>query len=141
MPFEKEKLKTENSDGLVWINNGIVYVKNEDKYGMPPVINPCKEAVLYINGAECNHLCTLNEKDTVAIKPLTTKTDLQIDVELSEDKLKCYLLYTPACQIRHEIADMEPVNRLDIQTRQAEVKVEKTDKNRIIEFLKSKNII
>jgi hypothetical protein len=36
---------------------------------------------------------------------------------------------------------MEPVNRLDIQTRQAEVKVEKTDKNRIIEFLKSKNII
>jgi uncharacterized protein (DUF342 family) len=141
MPFEKEKLKTENSDGLVWINNGIVYVKNEDKYGMPPVINPCKEAVLYINGAECNHLCTLNEKDTVEIKPLTTKTDLQIDVELSEDKLKCYLLYTPACQIRHEIADMEPVNRLDIQTRQAEVKVEKTDKNRIIEFLKSKNII
>jgi len=142
MTLEKENItKLKNPDGLVWIKNGKVFVKNEDKDGMPPVINPCKEAVLYINGVEYNHLCTVSEKDTVEIKPLITTTDLQLDVEISKDKLKCYLFFTPSCQIRHEIVDMEPVNKLDIQTRQAEVKVERTDKNRIIEFIKNKNII
>lgn len=142
MTSEKGNItKAKNSDGLVSIKNGKVFVKNEGRDGMPPLINPCKGAVLYINGVECNHLCSVNEKDIIEIKPLSTTTDLQLDVEISEDKLKCYLLYKPACQIRYEIVDMEPVNKLDIQTKQAEVKTEKTDKNRIIEFLKSKNII
>ncbi|NLM27112.1 MAG: DUF342 domain-containing protein [Clostridiaceae bacterium] len=142
MTLEKENItKSKNSDGLVWIKNGKVFVKNEGRDGMPPLINPCKEAVLYINGVQRNHLSTVNEKDTIEIKALSTTTDLQLDVEISEDKLKCYLIYSPARQIRYELLDTEPVNKLDIQTKQIEIKTEKTDKNRIIEFLKSKSIV
>ncbi|NLG89211.1 MAG: DUF342 domain-containing protein [Clostridiaceae bacterium] len=142
MTSEKENItKTKNSDGLVWIKNGKVYVKNEERDGMPPLINPCKEVVLYINGVERNHLSTVNEKDTVEIKPLRVTTELQLDIEVSEDKLKCYLIYMPEYRIRYEILDSEPVNKLDIKTEEVEIEAVKTDKNRIIEFLKSKNIV
>lgn len=142
MTLEKKNIKKfENSDGLVWIKNGKVFVKNEERDGMPPVISPCKEAELYINGVKCNHLSTVNEKDTIEIKPLNVTTDLQLDIEVSEDKLKCYLIYMPAYRIRYEVLDSKPSNKLDIKTEEVEIETEKTDKNRIIEFLKSKNII
>ena len=140
MPREKIT-NPKNSDGLVWIKNGKVFVKNEERDGLPPFINPCKGVALYINGVECNHLSAVNEKDTIELKPLFTVSNLQLDVEISKDKLKCYLIFTPACQVRHKIVDMEPANKLDIQTKQDELERIKTEKHQIIEFLKSKNIL
>ena len=47
-----------------------------------------------------------------------------------KDKLKCYLIFTPACQVRHKIVDMEPANKLDIQTKQDELERIKTENTR-----------
>ena len=59
-----------------------------------------------------------------------TVSNLQLDVEISKDKLKCYLIFTPACQVRHKIVDMEPANKLDIQTKQDELERIKTENTR-----------
>lgn len=128
-------------DGLVWIKNGRVYVKNEGKGGMPPTINPSDGVKLYINGKECRHLTTISESDIVELKTVNIELDLQSDVEISEDKLKCFLIFTPARLISHTILDSGPVNKLDLLTKQIIIETKKTDIQQIIDYLKSVGIV
>ena len=81
---------------MVWILNGRVYVKDEAKYGIPPLINPCEGVKLLINGIEVNHLTTVSEKDEIKLIPLETEKEFEIDIELSEDKLTAYGYFTPS---------------------------------------------
>ncbi len=43
-------------DGIVWITNQRVFVKNEKKDGMPPLINPCDEVNCWLTDCNSNIL-------------------------------------------------------------------------------------
>lgn len=130
-----------NIDGLVWIKDGKVFVKNKSSHGMPPVINPCTGVKLFINNIEYNHLTTVSEADSIELKPLDVKTGEKFEIELTEDKLKCYLIFTPARLIRHVIEDSGPGNRLDIKASQIVLETMETDPEQVLNFLKSANIV
>lgn len=134
---------TNNSefDGLVWILNGRVYVKDEAKYGIPPLINPCEGVKLLINGIEVNHLTTVSEKDEIKLIPLETEKEFEIDIELSEDKLTAYGYFTPSKIVKNIIVDTYPLNKLDIELRQVELETKKVTKDKLLEYLNEHNIV
>ena len=107
---------------------------------MPAVINPCDKVILYINGLVCNHLASVNEEDVIEIKPAITELDLKLEVEISEDKLKCHLNFTPAMLVCYSVVNSTPVNKLDIQTEQRILEKRKTELQQILDYLKSVHI-
>lgn len=139
MTVDKEKKTYNQTDGLVWIKDRKVYVRN-GKGGMPPVIDPCEELELYVNGNICRHLTAVSENDVIELIPLVTEQDMQLEIRITEDKLKCYLKFEPAAQIGYTIIDCPPVNRLDIEPIPYIIKKYETNPQDIIDFLNSSNI-
>lgn len=133
-------MKYRENDGLVWIQNGQVFVKNEKNDGMPPVINPCEGIELYVNGQVINHLTSVSEDDVIELKPVKTEVKLQMDVDVTEDKLKCYFNFTPAMLVIHSVIDSQPANKLDIKTTQVILEKRSTDPQQILDFLSDANI-
>lgn len=136
----EKKLKKNENDGLVWIENGQVFIKNETKDGMPSVINPCEGIELIVNGKVRKHLTAVHEDDVVELKPLTAELTLQLDVEISADKLKCYLNFSPARLVAYSVVDCNPVNRLDIKTTQVVLEKKETDLQQILGYLSGVNV-
>lgn len=128
------------TDGLVWVQGKQVLVKNGCKEGMPPVINPCEEIELYINGDICKHLTTVSEDDVIELKPVIIELEQQVDIEITEDKQKCYLRFTPAMLVGHTVIDSPPVNKLDIKATQVVLEKKKTDPQQILDYLSDANI-
>lgn len=138
----KGKLNQNELDGLVWVLNGRVFVRNEMKIGMPPLINPCEGVSLIINGAECNHLITVSEKDMIELIPNDIEIGFELNVEVSEDKLKAYALYTPPRIVKNVIVDASPVNKLDITLTQVLLETKNVNKDALLEHLKNEyNIV
>lgn len=140
MTVDKKKRLSNGTDGLVWIKDDKVYVRNGSKDGLPPVINPCEEIDLYVNGIICRHLTAVSENDVIELIPLVTEQDMQLEIRITEDKLKCYLKFEPAAQIGYTIIDCPPVNRLDIEPIPYIIKKYETNPQDIIDFLNSSNI-
>jgi uncharacterized protein (DUF342 family) len=140
-----EPKKAENpdeNDGLVWISDGKVFVRNEKKSGMPPLINPCEGVKLYINGVEYNHLTVVSEQDTIELIPVEEETDnFKMDVEISEDKLKAYANYIPPKVVKNVIIDSNPINKLDIQVTQVKLETKKTTVQQLIDYLNACGIV
>lgn len=128
------------TDGTVWIKNGQVFVDNGSKGGIPPVINPCKGVELFVNGDISRHLTAVSENDVIELKPAIIELEQSLEVEITEDKLKCYLKFSPAMLVSHKIIDSPPANKVDIKTVQTVLKKIKTDPRKILEFLKGANI-
>lgn len=137
----KNFVKQNEMDGLVWILNGRVFVRNEVKFGMPPIINPCDGVKLYINGVEYNHLTTVNEKDVIELKPVDVEIELTLDIEISDDKLKAYGIYTPPQVIKNMVVDTYPVNKLDVQVTQVVLETKKVTKQQLIKHIKNNSNI
>lgn len=135
-----KKIKHRENDGLVWIQNGQVFVKNEQKDGIPPVINPCEGIELYVNGRIFNHLRSVNEDDVIELKPVIIEKKLHMDVDVAEDKMKCYLIFSPAMRVVHSVIDSQPANKLDIKTTQIILEKRSTDPQQILDFLSEANI-
>lgn len=133
----KDNITQNEMDGLVWILNGRVFVRNEMKLGMPPVINPCEGVKLYINGIECNHLTTVREEDEIELKPVDKEIDFKLDVEISADKLKAYATYTPPRVVKNVIVDTYPVNKLDVQVTEVLLETRKVTVQQLPDYLKN----
>lgn len=140
MTISHEKNNQNETEGLVWIKNKQVYVKNGSKGGIPPVINPCKEIELFVNGDISRHLIAVSEDDVIELKPVTIELECKLDVEVTEDKLKCYLRFSPAMLVGHTVIDSPPANRLDIKAAQIVLGKRKTDPQQILDFLSEANI-
>lgn len=105
-------------DGLIWISDGRLFVKNEKTNGMPPIINPCEGVTLLVNGKECKHLITVCEKDEIELIANEYAVDAEISVDISDDGLKAFLNYAPSKLVKNIILDSSPINKLDIQVAQ-----------------------
>lgn len=135
-----KKNRYNETDGLVWVQNGKVFIKNASHNGLPPVINPCGGIELFVDGKACNHLTAVRESDVIELKPLNVEVKQQFNMEISEDKLKCYLIFSPAMLVGHTLVDSQPVNRLDIKTAQVVLEKRKIDPQQILNFLTEANI-
>lgn len=140
MAIDQGKKIQNETDGQVWIKNKKVFVKNGSRGGIPPVINPCKEIELFINGDLCKHLTAVREDDVIELKPVITELEQQLDVEITEDKLKCYLKFSPAMLVGYTVIDSPPENKLDIKAAQFVLEKRKTDPQQILDFLSGANI-
>lgn len=139
MTVDKEKKTYNQTDGLVWIKDRKVYVRN-GKGGMPPVIDPCEEIELYVNGNICRHLTAVSEDDVIELRSPTIEQELQLEAEISEDELKCYLKFIPAAQVGYTINDCPPANKLEIKPVQYIIERRETAPQQILDFLDSLNI-
>ena len=139
--FNNKNNKLNNElDGLVWISNGRVFVKNEIMNGMPPLINPCEGVKLFINGLQCNHITTVSEKDVVELKAHDFELAAEMKTEISEDRLKAFLNYVPSKIVKNIIVDSYPVNKLDIEVTQLTLETKSVTAEQIKEFLKRSDI-
>lgn len=103
-----------NEDGYAWIVDGKVFVKDPDGRGMQPLLNPCEGVKLFVNGVETNHLVMVSEKDNIEIKTIDEEAEMEVTIEVSEDKLKADMFFKPPCKIERFLKDHYPVNKLDI---------------------------
>lgn len=136
-----KKKKFDELDGLVWILNGRVFVKNEVKDGMPPIINPCEKIKLFINGMECNHLTTVSEQDEIELKETINEIDAGIEVEISDDGLKAFLYFTPSRTVMNMVVDTYPTNKLDVSANQVTLELKKTSPEYLLNSLRSAGVV
>lgn len=101
-------------DGMLWIIDNKVYVKNELKNGLPPMINPCEGVKLFINDIECKYMTSVSEQDEIKIELSNSEKSAKLDVIVSDDKMIAYIDYYPQCVIKRTVQDHEPANRVDI---------------------------
>jgi len=137
----KSNKLTNEIDGLVWITNERVFVKNEKNEGMPPLINPCEEVKLFINGLQYNHITAVSENDVIELKTFYSELDAKMDIKVTEDGLKAFLSYSPARIVKNIIMDSDPVNKLDIKVRQQIIETKSITPEQIKEYLKRSGIV
>ena len=128
-------------DGRVWITNQRVFVKNEKKDGMPPLINPCDEVKLLVNGLQFNHITAVSENDVIELKTSESEIDVEMEIEVKDDGLKAFLSYAPARIVKNFIEDSPPVNKLDVKVRQQTIEIKSIKAEQIKDFLKRSDIV
>lgn len=128
-------------DGIVWITNQRVFVKNEKKDGMPPLINPCDEVKLLVNGLQFNHITSVSENDVIELKTSESEIDAEMHIEVKEDGLKAFLSYAPARIVKNFIEDSPPVNKLDVKVKQQTIETKSINAEQIKDFLKRSDIV
>ena len=105
-----------NEDGLVWIENHKVFVKDYKGEGIPPTIIPGDDSVLTIDGNVYNHLTIVNSKNIIEIKSKQQMKESVVEVSVSKDELYAYIDFVPGGRQKSIIKDMEPQNSLTIET-------------------------
>ncbi|MDP4179632.1 MAG: FapA family protein [Bacillota bacterium] len=135
-----KSVKTKEADGMVWITDGKVYVKNEAPNGMPPLINPCKEIQLLINGKPCSHLTAVSEKDSITIMQGATEKPLKTTIEIDDDCMKAYLNYSPPGKSSFKVLDTVPANKADIRVEESFLEAVAVSKEELLKSIEESNI-
>jgi uncharacterized protein (DUF342 family) len=138
---KNNNLNNNDLDGLVWITNRQVFVKNEKKGGMPPLINPCDEVKLLVNGLEFKHITAVSENDVIELKTSESEIDAEMNIEVKDDGLKAFFSYAPARIVKNFIEDSPPVNKLDVKVKQQTIEIKSIKAEQIKDFLKCSDIV
>jgi uncharacterized protein (DUF342 family) len=134
-------MNNNTEDGLVWIKDKVIYVKNEKNDGFPPLIDPCDNIKLIINGKECNRLTSVSESDEIKTITQEKLIDAKLDLLVSDDNMRAILEYTPQKKVNYTLKDASPENKLDIEVEENIIEMINISKNNILELLSKYNIV
>lgn len=129
-----------NEDGYVWILDGKVFVKNPSGKGIPPMLDPHEGVVLTVNGIERKHLVMVSEEDIIQIETIHEEKEMELDIEISSDKLKAFMFFKPRHSIKRVLKDFYPINKLDISVHENESN-KKSDVNEVFNIIREQGII
>lgn len=104
-----------NEDGLVWIKDQKIHVRNHRGAGVPPTIVPGEDVSLIIDGNLYNHLTIVDSNNQIEIKLNDEVTEPSFKITLSDDELYAFCDFKPGTKVYATIKDQEPRNSLTIK--------------------------
>lgn len=113
--IEKSKAKTNTNDGLVWINDGVVYCKDPQNNDMYPTITPQNGIFLYKNDEQVRGTTIVTEKDQFKIEIENEWKDTIWEITLDQTKMKATLYVKPGYKIERKLIDEEPTRHIELK--------------------------
>lgn len=132
----------ENKDGVVYLENGKLTIINPEGLGRYPRITAGKKVEIYIDGEKEENEVVVSQdvEDLIEFKIKNIKMQKNFDIEISNDKLKAYLIINITPEERLTLKDTEPANQIKIETESKEKIFPTLKKSEIIELLNFYNI-
>jgi len=132
----------ENKDGVVYIKNGKLTVIDPQGLGRYPRITASENVDLYIDGKKENKEIVVSKdvEDLIEFKINSIDKKKDLNIEVTKDKLKAYLVIDIVPEQRMELKDTEPENHIIIETESKEKTYPEINKNEIIVLLNKRNI-
>ena len=134
------KTRKYNEDGVVWIENGKVFVRDPKGNGTPATLIPNDEIILSIDSTVFNHIVIVNSKNDIQIKIQEKIIEPSIKIVLSQDELYAYLDFKPGIIRSLKLKDQEPKNSLIIQTKELNITYNNLEKEKIYKKLSGEGI-
>ncbi|SIR40009.1 FapA family protein [Halanaerobium kushneri] len=132
----------ENKDGIVYLENGNLTIINPEGLGRYPRITAGKNVEIYINGEKENKEVVVSQdiEELIELKIKQTNKSKELNIKVSRNKLKAYLLIDLIPEQKLEIKDKEPANHIKIETKSQKKVYPKISKTEILELLDYYNI-
>jgi len=132
----------ENKDGIVYLENGNLTIINPEGLGRYPRITAGKNVEIYINGEKENKEVVVSQdiEELIELKIKQTNKSKELNIKVSRNKLKAYLLIVLIPEQKLEIKDKEPANHIKIETKSQKKVYPKISKTEILELLDYYNI-
>ncbi|TDO78289.1 hypothetical protein DFR79_13031 [Halanaerobium saccharolyticum] len=132
----------ENKDGIVYLEDGKLTIINPEGLGRYPRIIAGENVEIYIAGEKESKEVVVSQdaEDLIEFKIKKVKKSKNLTTEISEDKLKAYLIIEITPEQRLELKDTEAANQIKVETESKEKIFPKVNKDEIIELLNLHNI-
>lgn len=129
-------------DGVIWIENEEVKVKDPAGLGRYPRISPGEYVDIIIDGTILESSeAVISSDNNIEIKKLETSPSREFKLRVSEDRLKAYLkvIIVPGVKVR--INDTEPANMLKVSCTVEKKEFPSIEENEIIDYLNKNGIV
>lgn len=113
----KSNEHTTSRNGQVWIKNGKIEYKPSEDGGKHPVLIFSELVTVIYKNIERKHRCELDEgiESLVISLPPDQEPKRQIDLNISNDKLKAYISARYSPGVKYKLVDCEPTLVLEIK--------------------------
>lgn len=131
-----------NKDGIVYLKNGKLNIEDPEGLGRYPRITAEKDVEILIAGHKEGKELVVSEdmKNLIEFKLKSKEKKKELNLEISNDKLKAYLKINIVPEQKLKLKDTEPDNHIIIETESIEKKYPKLTKKEIIDLLNYHNI-
>ncbi len=132
----------ENKDGVVYIENGKLTIIDPQGLGRYPRITASENVDIYIDGKKENKEIVVSKdvEDLIELKINSVDKKKDLNIKVTKDKLKAYLVIDIVPEQLMELKDTEAENHIIIETESKEKSYPEINKNEIIELLNKRNI-
>ncbi|RAK04207.1 hypothetical protein C8C77_104164 [Halanaerobium saccharolyticum] len=132
----------ENKDGIVYLENGNLTIINPEGLGRYPRIKAGENVDIYIAGEKESKEVVVSQdvEDLIEFKINKVKRRKKLDIELTENKLKAYLIIEIIPEQRLVLKNTEAANQIKVETKSKEEIFPEVRKEEIIELLNFYNI-
>lgn len=132
----------ENKDGVVYLENGNLTIINPEGLGRYPRIISGENVEIYIDGKKESKEVVVSEdaEDLIEFKISSIKKSKKLDIEISKNKIKAYLIIEIVPEQRLELKDTEPSNQIKVEAEGKKEIYPVLKKEEIIELLNLHNI-
>ena len=130
-------------DGLVKIEDGKLYIQDPTGLGRYPRIKPGENIRLYIDNQLVDKEIIVSETNQEKIdwEIIPSSDRKNLDIEITEDKLKAYLAIELVPSRKLKVKDTGPANSIKISTKVIEEKYPEITREEIVDFLHDNNIL
>lgn len=110
--MEETYNKVNNIDGIVWVKDRKIIVRNPIGNGKYATISPPLDGTLYINGEKINRTCTVKEEDSIEFKELKEHGQRIINISFNSGRTEAYISISYKKEVIHYLKDLEETNNL-----------------------------
>lgn len=127
----------ENKDGVVYLKNGKLNITDPEGLGRYPRIKTGENVRIYINGKKEGKELVVNQDlaDKIEFKFESITANKELKIEISDDKLKAYLIISLTPRQQLILKDTEASNHIVVETESKAKVYPDLDKKEIIDLL------
>ena len=132
----------ENKDGMVYLEDGKLRIIDPEGLGRYPRISAADNVEIYIDGKKEGKEIVVSEdlEGKIEFEFDYLKMQKDLDIEISDNKLKAYLVVKITPEQKLKIKDTQPSNQIIVETEAEEKVFPQLNKKEILDLLNYYNI-
>lgn len=113
--MERKRSSENSSNGLVWVEQGQIRVKDPGPGGSPAKISPARGVDVFVSGIQVSGETVVTESCEITLRPTKEPPVASCKVEITGDELEAYLLLELQDGMRYRLKDSPPSSNLKLQ--------------------------
>ena len=131
----------EDKNGAVEIDMGEVRTLDPSGEGMPALLHPDNKAEIKVNGTVITDVHPVHSSDVVEIFPLDEEYPGELDVEVQEDYMKCWVRVTPRIVIKRRLQDISWQHEVKLSWKEETEEFKEVTAGDILQALWEKGVV